>query len=47
MSRDHLEDINLEVRILLKQIVKKVVDWINLAQDRGVWWAAVNRVMNL
>jgi hypothetical protein len=47
LLRDHLEDINLELRILLKQIVKKGVDWINLAQDRGVWWAAVNTVMNL
>jgi hypothetical protein len=46
-SRDHLEDIDLEVRILLKQIIKKGVDRINLAQDRGVWWAAVKSVMNI
>jgi hypothetical protein len=37
-----LEDIDLEVRILLKEIVIKGVQWINLAQDRGVGWAAVN-----
>jgi hypothetical protein len=42
-----LEDVELEVRILLKQIVKKGVDWINLAQDKGVRWAAVNTVMNM
>jgi hypothetical protein len=23
------------------------IDWINLAQDRGRWWALVNTVMNL
>jgi hypothetical protein len=23
------------------------MDWIDLAQDRGQWWAFVNRVMNL
>jgi hypothetical protein len=25
----------------------EVVDWINLAQDRGQWRAVVKRVMNL
>jgi hypothetical protein len=46
-SRDHLEKTDLEVRNLWKQIVKKSVDWINLVRDRGVWWAAVNTVMNV
>ena len=23
------------------------IDWIDLAQDRNMWWALVNRVMNL
>jgi hypothetical protein len=23
------------------------VEWIQLAQDRGRWWAVVNAVMNL
>jgi hypothetical protein len=23
------------------------MDWIELAQDRGRWWALVNAVMNL
>ena len=42
-----MEDIYLKVRILLKNIVKKGVDWINLAQDRGVWWAALSTVMKI
>ena len=41
-ARYHLEDIEMEVRTLLKQILKKGVGWINLAQDRGMWRAAVN-----
>jgi hypothetical protein len=23
------------------------IDWINLAQDRDMWWALVNMAMNL
>jgi hypothetical protein len=23
------------------------MDWIDMAQDRGRWWAVVNAVMNL
>jgi hypothetical protein len=31
----------------LREVGWKVVDWINLAQDRDQWWAFVNTVMNL
>jgi hypothetical protein len=49
-ERDHLENLGVNVRIILKWIFKK---WdggmatIDLAQDRDRWWAVVNAVMNL
>jgi hypothetical protein len=33
---------NIEIEI---KIVCKNVDWIQLAQDRGQWWALVNTVI--
>jgi hypothetical protein len=48
-----LEDPGEDGRIILKWIIKKWdwgeggMDWIDLAQDRGRWWALVNAVMNL
>jgi hypothetical protein len=45
-----LEDTGLEGRIILKRIHRKwdgSMDWINLTQNRGGWWAVVNMVMNL
>ena len=47
---DHLEDIGLRGRIILKWIFKKMgwgVDWIDLAQDRDEWRAVLNKAMNL
>jgi hypothetical protein len=35
------------IRMDLKEIGWGSVDWIQLAQDRGRWWALVNMVMNL
>jgi hypothetical protein len=35
------------IRIDLREIRWKVVDWIYLAQNRDRWWALVNMVMNL
>ena len=49
-ERDHLEDLGIGGRIIIKRIFKKWdgnVDWISLAQDRGRWLALVNAVMNL
>jgi hypothetical protein len=45
----HLEDLDVNGRIMLKRIFKK---WegrhgLDLAQDRYRWWALVNAVMNL
>jgi hypothetical protein len=45
-----LEEVGVEVRIILKQIIKKWAvgtDCIDLAQDRGRWTAFENAAMNL
>jgi hypothetical protein len=45
---DHLEDIGVDGRIILKWIFRKSVrdvDWIGLAQERNRWRAVVNAVM--
>lgn len=31
----------------LKEISWKDVEWIDVAQDKDMWWAVVNMVMNL
>jgi hypothetical protein len=44
---DHLEDIGVDGRIILKWILEKWdggIDWIDLAQDRIRW---LNAVMNV
>ena len=50
-ERDHLEDPDVDGRIILRWTFRKWryrgMDWIELAQDRGRWWALVNAVMNL
>jgi hypothetical protein len=40
-GRDRLEEPGVDGRIILKWIFKKWdggLDWINLAQDRDMWW---------
>jgi hypothetical protein len=47
---DHLEDPGVGGSIILKRIFKTwdgSMDWINLAQDRDIWRALVNAVINL
>jgi hypothetical protein len=49
-ERDHLEDPDVDVTIILKCTFKKWdggMDWIDLAQDTDRWRALVNAVMNL
>ena len=43
---DHLEDLRVDRRIILKWIFKKWdggLDWIEVAQDKDRWRAPVNR----
>jgi hypothetical protein len=47
---DHLKDLGVDGRIILKWIFKRLdggVDWIDLAQDRDRWRALVYTVRNL
>jgi hypothetical protein len=49
--RDHFGDEGVDERIILKMDFKEVcyecVAYIQMAQDRGLWWALVNTVMKL
>jgi hypothetical protein len=48
-KRDHLQNLGLDGRIILKCIYKKWnggMDQIYLAQNSDRWWALVNAVMN-
>jgi hypothetical protein len=50
MERDHLQDLGVDGKVILKWVFKKWdrgMDWIELAQDTDRWWAVVNAVMNL
>jgi hypothetical protein len=47
---DHLEDPDVDGRIILKCIFRKWdggVDWIDLAQNRDRWQGLVYTIMNL
>jgi len=50
MERGHLDDLVINVRMILKWILNKWVgdmSWIDLAQERDLWRALVNTVINL
>jgi hypothetical protein len=42
--RDHSEDLHVDGKVILEW---EGVDWMHLAQDRYLWLALVNTVMNL
>jgi hypothetical protein len=47
--RDHLEGPDVDVRLILKWIFRKL-NWrarTDLAQNMGMWWAFVAMVMNI
>jgi hypothetical protein len=49
-KRDHLEDQDVDGRVVVKYIFKKWdggIDGIDLAQDRDRWRAVIHAVMNL
>jgi hypothetical protein len=48
-KRDYLEDPGVDKRIIKMDLQKwdRVMDWIDLAQDRNRWRTVVNAVMNL
>jgi hypothetical protein len=47
-ERDNSQHLGIDVRIILKWILKKEgVDRIQIAEDRVQWMALVNMVMNL
>jgi hypothetical protein len=48
-EKDHLEDLGVDGRIILRWIYRKFVggiDWIELVQDREGWRELVNTIMN-
>jgi hypothetical protein len=49
-GKDNLEDLGVDGKIIrmdIREVEWKNVDWIHLAQDKGQWRAVVNTVMNL
>jgi hypothetical protein len=48
---DHLEDAGIDGRTIFKMDLQEMgrrdIDWIELAQDRDMWRALENAVMNL
>jgi hypothetical protein len=45
--KDQVVDRKMEPELILGRLAGGCVEWIQLAQDRGLWWALVNKVMNM
>jgi hypothetical protein len=39
---DYLEYVGSDEKMILKWVLRTGMDWIDLAQKRGLWWAVVN-----
>jgi hypothetical protein len=35
------------IRLDLREVRWRIVDWIHMGQNRANWWVLVNRIMNL
>jgi hypothetical protein len=47
-GRNHLEDVGVTGKTILKWILKKYgVEWIHLAQDKDQMWDLTNMIINL
>jgi hypothetical protein len=50
-GRDHLGNLDINERIILKWILKEIgcksVNWIQFAQDRVLWQVFISTIMNL
>jgi hypothetical protein len=47
MGRDRSEDLDVDDKIKLKCSGWEGVDWVHLTQDRDLWQAVVNTLLNL
>jgi hypothetical protein len=47
-GRDHLGDLGVGGKIILKWILKRVgLDWIHVAHGRHLWWAVLYTLMTV
>jgi hypothetical protein len=47
-GRSHLEDLGMDNIIKdFRETAWEKTDWIHLTEERGQWWALVNKEMNL
>jgi hypothetical protein len=47
-ERDHLEELGIDnIKLDIQEVGWVGMDWIDLAQNRDMWQALVNTVMNL
>jgi hypothetical protein len=46
-GRNHLGNVEDNIKMDVREIEREEVDWSSLAQDRVHWWSFVNRMVNL